>query len=120
MLSLWDAMARRRVILSQEVTKKHTLLRGEVRGSKDFWVLLAIIYFVVMLIIGFTHLKRSNSSATPVLLRVVVASAPWLTALSAEASDMSGLLLMDCQGRLLQDRCRRSVMDGVGPSHRTI
>ena len=58
--------------------------------SKDFWVLLAmVIYFVAMLIIGFVYSKRSNSSTRQYFAggRGV---GPWLTALSAEASDMSG------------------------------
>ena len=62
--------------------------------SKDFWVLLAmVIYFVAMLIIGFVYSKRSNSSTRQYFAggRGV---GPWLTALSAEASDMSGWLLM--------------------------
>lgn len=66
--------------------------------SKDFWVLLAmVIYFVAMLIIGFVYSKRSNSSTRQYFAggRGV---GPWLTALSAEASDMSGWLLMGLPG----------------------
>lgn len=64
----------------------------------DFWVLLAIlIYFIVVLTIGFVYAKRSNSSTEEYFLggRKV---GPWLTALSAEASDMSGYLLMGLPG----------------------
>ena len=66
--------------------------------SNDFWVLLAILaYFVVVLTIGFVYAKRSNSSTEEYFLggRKV---GPWLTALSAEASDMSGYLLMGIPG----------------------
>lgn len=66
--------------------------------AKDFWVLLAmVIYFVAMLSIGFAYSKRSNSSAKQYFAgnRGV---GPWLTALSAEASDMSGWLLMGLPG----------------------
>ena len=66
--------------------------------SKDIWVLMAmVIYFVVMLTIGFVYSKRSNSSARQYFAggRGV---GPWLTALSAEASDMSGWLLMGLPG----------------------
>ncbi|NHM15902.1 sodium/proline symporter PutP [Eggerthellaceae bacterium zg-887] len=64
----------------------------------DFWVLFAmLIYFIVVLTIGFVYAKRSNSSASEYFLggRKV---GPWLTALSAEASDMSGYLLMGLPG----------------------
>lgn len=59
--------------------------------------LAMIIYFVVVLAIGFSYAKRSNSSKSEYFLggRKV---GPWLTALSAEASDMSGYLLMGLPG----------------------
>ena len=66
--------------------------------SADFWVFLAmVIYFVSMLAIGFAYSKRSNSSAKQYFAggRGV---GPWFTALSAEASDMSGWLLMGLPG----------------------
>lgn len=64
----------------------------------DALVLLAIlIYFIVVLTIGFIYAKRSNSSTSEYFLggRKV---GPWFTALSAEASDMSGYLLMGLPG----------------------
>jgi sodium/proline symporter len=66
--------------------------------SGDFWVLFAmLLYFIVVLTIGFVYAKRSNSSTSEYFLggRKV---GPWLTALSAEASDMSGYLLMGLPG----------------------
>ena len=56
-----------------------------------------LIYFIVVLTIGFVYAKRSNSSTAEYFLggRGV---GPWLTALSAEASDMSGYLLMGLPG----------------------
>lgn len=66
--------------------------------SGDFWVLFAmLVYFIVVLTIGFVYAKRSNSSTSEYFLggRKV---GPWLTALSAEASDMSGYLLMGLPG----------------------
>lgn len=66
--------------------------------SKDIWVLVAmVIYFAAMLTIGFVYSKRSNSSTRQYFAggRGV---GPWLTALSAEASDMSGWLLMGMPG----------------------
>ncbi len=64
----------------------------------DFYVLLAmLIYFIIVLTIGFIYTKRSNSSTREYFLggRKV---GPWFTALSAEASDMSGWLLMGLPG----------------------
>ncbi len=64
----------------------------------DFLVLFAmLIYFIVVLTIGFVYAKRSNSSTSEYFIggRKV---GPWLTALSAEASDMSGYLLMGLPG----------------------
>lgn len=66
--------------------------------SGDALVVLAIlVYFIVVLTIGFIYAKRSNSSASEYFLggRKV---GPWFTALSAEASDMSGYLLMGMPG----------------------
>ncbi|MDY3129061.1 MAG: sodium/proline symporter [Berryella intestinalis] len=66
--------------------------------ENDFFVLLAmLLYFIVVLTIGFVYAKRSNSSASEYFIggRGV---GPWLTALSAEASDMSGWLLMGLPG----------------------
>ena len=66
--------------------------------SHDFWVLLAmLIYFVVVVVIGFIYAKKSNQSTENYFLggrRL----GPWLTALSAEASDMSGWLFMGLPG----------------------
>ncbi|MBE6463959.1 MAG: sodium/proline symporter [Eggerthellaceae bacterium] len=66
--------------------------------SGDFLVMLAmLIYFIVVISIGFIYARRSNSSASEYFLggRKV---GPWFTALSAEASDMSGYLLMGLPG----------------------
>ena len=60
-------------------------------------MLAILIYFIAVLIIGFSYAKRSNSSSSEYFLggRKV---GPWFTALSAEASDMSGYLLMGLPG----------------------
>lgn len=64
----------------------------------DFWVLLAmLIYFVVVLTIGFVYAKRSNQSTSNYFLGGRQLG-PFITALSAEASDMSGWLLMGIPG----------------------
>ena len=56
-----------------------------------------LLYFIVVLTIGFVYAKRSNSSSESYFIggRTI---GPWLTALSAEASDMSGWLLMGLPG----------------------
>ncbi len=67
-------------------------------NSGDFAVIIAIlIYFMAVLIIGFSYARRSNKSSSEYFLggRKV---GPWFTALSAEASDMSGYLLMGLPG----------------------
>lgn len=66
--------------------------------SSDFWVLLAmLLYFVVVVLVGFVYAKRSNSSSEEYFIGGR-GLGPWLTALSAEASDMSGWLLMGLPG----------------------
>ena len=67
-------------------------------SSGDAMTVVAIlVYFVVVITIGFIYAKRSNSSTSEYFLggRKV---GPWFTALSAEASDMSGYLLMGMPG----------------------
>ncbi len=66
--------------------------------SNDLFVIIAmVLYFVVILAVGFSYAKRSNSSTDEYFIggRKI---GPWFTALSAEASDMSGYLLMGIPG----------------------
>ncbi len=66
--------------------------------SNDFWVLFAmLLYCIVVVIIGFVYAKKSNESSANYFLGGR-GLGPWLTALSAEASDMSGWLLMGLPG----------------------
>ncbi len=66
--------------------------------TSDVWVVLAmLLYFVVVIVIGFVYSKRSNSSSEQYFIGGR-GLGPWLTALSAEASDMSGWLLMGLPG----------------------
>ena len=69
----------------------------ELKDGDVFVVLAILVYFIVVLTIGFIYAKRSNSSTSEYFLggRKV---GPWFTALSAEASDMSGYLLMGLPG----------------------
>ena len=76
--------------------------------SHDFWVLLAMLcYFVVVVIVGFVYAKRSNANSEEYFIGGR-GLGPWLSALSAGASDMSGWLLMGLPGRgVLHRRLRR-------------
>ncbi len=69
----------------------------ELSSGDAMTVVAILVYFVVVVTIGFIYAKRSNSSASEYFLggRKV---GPWFTALSAEASDMSGYLLMGMPG----------------------
>ena len=67
-------------------------------SSGDIQVILAMaLYFIVVLSVGFFYLRRSNSSSENYFLGGR-GLGPWLTALSAAASDMSGWLLMGLPG----------------------
>ena len=67
-------------------------------SADDIQVVLAMaLYFVVVLAVGFFYLKKSNASSENYFLGGR-GLGPWLTALSAEASDMSGWLLMGLPG----------------------
>ena len=64
----------------------------------DMLVIAAmVLYFAVVIAVGFIYMRRSNSSTENYFIggRKV---GPWFTALSAEASDMSGYLLMGMPG----------------------
>lgn len=71
--------------------------REEVNTGDALVVVAILIYFIVVITVGFSYAKRSNSSSSEYFLggRKV---GPWFTALSAEASDMSGYLLMGLPG----------------------
>ncbi len=56
-----------------------------------------LLYFIVVVLVGFVYAKKSNSSSEAYFLGGR-GLGPWLTALSAEASDMSGWLLMGLPG----------------------
>ena len=67
-------------------------------SGNDVTVLIVMaIYVVVILIIGFAFAKRSNESSESYFIGGR-SLGPWVTALSAEASDMSGWLLMGLPG----------------------
>ena len=66
--------------------------------SDSLQILIAmIIYMAVVIIIGLVYAKRANASTENYFLGGR-SLGPWVTALSAEASDMSGWLLMGLPG----------------------
>ncbi len=82
--------------------------------SHDIVVLIAmVIYFAVILTVGFIYARRSNKSSENYFLggRGV---GPWLTALSAEASDMSGWLLMGLPGVAYFMGASEAMWTGIG------
>ena len=72
--------------------------KGVGMTHNDFFVVLAMaLYFIVVLGVGFFYLRKSNKNSESYFLGGR-GLGPWLTALSAEASDMSGWLLMGLPG----------------------
>lgn len=67
-------------------------------SAHDIQVIAAMaLYFIVVLSVGFFYLRKSNANTESYFLGGR-GLGPWLTALSAEASDMSGWLLMGLPG----------------------
>ncbi len=64
-------------------------------------LLAFILYFVLMLVIGFIFFKKSKDSGEKDYFLGGRNMGPWVTALSAQASDMSGWLLMGLPGSIL-------------------
>lgn len=80
----------------------------------DFWVLFAmLLYFIMVVIIGFIYAKKSNRSTEEYFLGGR-SLGPWLTALSAEASDMSGYLLMGLPGLAYFCGANEAVWTAIG------
>lgn len=60
-----------------------------------------ILYFLVLIVIGFFIFSRSRGAGEKDYFLGSRAMGPWVTALSAQASDMSGWLLMGFPGSVL-------------------
>lgn len=66
--------------------------------SKTIQVLVAmVIYMAIVIVIGLVYAKRANKNSEEYFLGGR-SLGPWVTAMSAEASDMSGWLLMGLPG----------------------
>ena len=69
-------------------------------NGQTIQILIAmIIYMAVVIVIGIVCAKRANKSSENYFLGGR-SLGPWVTAMSAEASDMSGWLLMGLPGSL--------------------
>ena len=67
-------------------------------GSNTIQILIAmVVYMAVVILIGALYAKRANKSSEEYFLGGR-SLGPWVTAMSAEASDMSGWLLMGLPG----------------------
>ena len=67
-------------------------------AQSDILMLVSMaMYFIVVLAVGFFYVKKSNADSESYFIGGR-GLGPWLTALSAEASDMSGWLLMGLPG----------------------
>lgn len=67
-------------------------------GEQTIQILIAmVIYMAIVIVIGLVYAKRANQSSENYFLGGR-SLGPWVTALSAEASDMSGWLLMGLPG----------------------
>ena len=78
-----------------------------------------LLYFIVVVLIGFVYAKKSNASSEAYFLGGR-GLGPWLTALSAEASDMSGWLLMGLPGVAYFSGASDAIMDGTRPCDRHV
>jgi sodium/proline symporter len=82
--------------------------------STDIPILIAmLIYIVVILGIGFFYAKRSQSSSEEFYLGGRKLG-PWVAAMSAEASDMSGWLLMGLPGVAYFTGASEAVWTAIG------
>ena len=64
-------------------------------------LLAFILYFVVVLVIGIYFFAKSKDNSDKEYFLGGRSMGPWVTAMSAQASDMSGWLLMGLPGSIL-------------------
>lgn len=81
---------------------------------EQIWIIIAmILYFCVVIGVGIFYTKRSNKNSDEYFIGGR-SLGPWLTALSAEASDMSGWLLMGLPGLAYFTGCSAAGWTAVG------
>jgi sodium/proline symporter len=87
---------------------------GGIMKTSDVLILCAmIIYIAIILFIGFFYAKRSQSSTEEYYLGGRKLG-PWVAAMSAEASDMSGWLLMGLPGVAYFTGASEAVWTAIG------
>lgn len=74
-------------------------------GDKIQTLIAMISYMTIVVVIGIIFAKKANASSENYFLGGR-SLGPWVTAMSAEASDMSGWLLMGLPGLALVWPCR--------------
>ena len=78
--------------------KRRRIQKGLSGMGDTIQILIAmVIYMAVVIILGVTFAKKANASSDAYFLGGR-SLGPWVTAMSAEASDMSGWLLMGLPG----------------------
>ena len=75
-------------------------------------IIAFVLYLGFMIFIGLRYAKKNNSSSDFFLGGRQIG--PWMTALSAEASDMSGWLLMGLPGLAYMGGMKEAVWTAVG------
>ena len=75
------------------------LYTGEMTSNMISIIIAFVLYLSMMIVIGMRYMKKNETSSDFFLGGRQVG--PWMTALSAEASDMSGWLLMGLPGWLI-------------------
>ena len=66
--------------------------------GEQIQILVAMcLYLVVVVVVGFFYMKKANENSEQFFLGGRTLG-PWIAAMSAEASDMSGWLLMGLPG----------------------
>jgi sodium/proline symporter len=99
-----------------QAARESASLEGEstIMKTSDILILLAMfIYIAVILGIGFYYAKRSQSSTEEFYLGGRKLG-PWVAAMSAEASDMSGWLLMGLPGVAYFTGASEAVWTAIG------
>jgi sodium/proline symporter len=92
---------------------KTRTMEGMMSGSDILILVAMIIYILVILGISFYYAKRSNSTTEEYYLGGR-GLGPWIAAMSAEASDMSGWLLMGLPGVAYFTGASEAVWTAIG------
>jgi sodium/proline symporter len=84
-------------MFGKNIHKKFTFGRVQMSADKIQFLIAMILYLAVLIVIGIIFLKRASKNTDEYFLGGR-GLGPWVAAFSAEASDMSGWLLMGLPG----------------------